>query len=284
MKDISTLVDDIYGVLEGHGGWNTAVAGHFNVAIDNLMDVRLNGDKRTGPGTIRMSNVAQPCARKLWYHVKGTPTTETLAPNTRMKFLYGDIIEEVLLSLAEAAGHKVVGRQDEMLVDGIKGHRDGVIDGMLVDVKSASTYSFKKFKEGKLKEEDPFGYIGQLSGYLLSSQDDPKVTNKKEAAFLVMDKQNGHVHLDVYNLEKEMEDIKKTIAYRKSMVEVSTPPSRGFSDEPFQKGGNRKLAVACSYCEHKNTCWPDLRTFVYSTGPVFLTKVVTPPKVYEVPK
>ena len=171
-----------------------------------------------------------------------------------------------------------------MEVEGIKGHRDGVIDGMLVDVKSASTYSFKKFKENKLKEDDPFGYIGQLSGYLASSQDDPLVTNKKEAAFLVMDKQNGHVHLDVYNLEKEMEELKTTILQRKAHALASTPPPRGFNDIPHNKSGNRKLAPACSYCEHKHTCWPGVRTFVYSSGPVFLTKVVDTPKVHEVKK
>lgn len=284
MKDISTLVEDIYGVLEGHGGWDAAVADHFNVAVDKLMDVRLNGTPRTGPGTLRMSNIAQPCGRKLWYHVHDEPTDETLAPSTRMKFLYGDIIEEVLLSLAEAAGHEVTGRQDEMRVEGIKGHRDGVIDGMLIDVKSASTYSFKKFKENKLKEDDPFGYIGQISGYLLSSQDDPLVTNKTEAGFLVMDKQNGHVHLDVYNLEKEMEEIKTTILVRKAESLASTPPERAFKDVPFQKSGNRKLPPACSYCPYKQSCWPGVRTFIYSNGPVFLTKVEEEPRVHEVKK
>lgn len=282
MPKIETLVDDMYGVLEGAGGWDSAVNDHFGSAMKNLMDVRLNTTRPTGPGTIRMSNVGQPCSRKLYYHVHAT-TGEPLPANARMKFLYGDIIEEVLLSLAEAAGHSVTGRQDVMYVDEIKGHRDGVIDGMLVDVKSASSYGYKKFKENGLKGDDPFGYIPQLTGYLLASQDDPLVTNKKEAAFLVVDKQHGHICLDVYNLEEEMKKFPDLILDRKTVVEGSMPPTRPFSPVPQSKTSpNKKLDVACSYCEFKKTCWPGLRTFVYSTGPVFLTDVKSVPKVPEV--
>ena len=42
---------------------------------------------------------------------------------------------------------------------------DCKIDGEVVDVKSASAMSFKKFKNGTLYEDDPFGYIAQLAGY-----------------------------------------------------------------------------------------------------------------------
>lgn len=282
MADIDTLIDDIHSVLDGKGGWDGAVAEHFNKAVDTLMDVRLNPEPRSGGGTIRMSNVGQPCARKLWYHVQGT-TGEPLRSEARLKFLYGDIIEEVLLSLAEAAGHEVTGRQDRMEIDGIVGHRDGVIDGMLVDVKSASTFGFKKFKENGLKEDDPFGYIGQLAAYLYAAQDDPLVTEKNKAAFLVMDKQHGNLCLDVYDLTDEMDNIRDLIAARKAMVEEDTPPARPYAPVPqSQTSPNKKLPVACSYCEYKKSCWPSVRTFVYSTGPVFLTTVKKVPNVPEV--
>lgn len=282
MADINTLVKDIHGVLEGHGGWDAAVANHFNVAVDTLMDIRLNPDATTGrKGTLRMSNIGQPCARKLWYHVNNVGG-EPLPASARLKFLYGDIIEEVVLSLAEAAGHDVQGRQDRMEIDGIIGHRDGVIDGMLVDVKSASTYGFKKFKENGLRGEDPFGYMAQLACYLLASQDDPLVTNKTEAAFLVMDKQHGHLVLDKYDLTAEMADIKSKISVRKALVDDPMPPARQYRDTAFQKSGNRSLGIECSYCEFKHTCWPGVRTFMYSRGPVFLTKVVDEPRVGEI--
>jgi hypothetical protein len=43
------------------------------------------------------------------------------------------------------------------------GHQDAIIDGVLVDCKSASGVGFDKFKYNKLAEDDPFGYVAQLS-------------------------------------------------------------------------------------------------------------------------
>ena len=57
---------------------------------------------------------------------------------------------------------------------------------------------------------------------------------------------------------------------------------RHYKDQEFDKSGNRKLCMNCSYCSFKKTCWPNLRTFIYSHGPVFLTHVERPPKVEEV--
>ena len=60
--------------------------------------------------------------------------------------MFGDILEELLLFLAKEAGHTVTGQQDTLSISGVNGHRDAIIDGRLVDVKSASSYSFRKFK------------------------------------------------------------------------------------------------------------------------------------------
>ena len=49
----------------------------------------------------------------------------------------------------------------KITVNGVDGHIDCVIDGELVDIKSALlTYGLKKFKDGSVaKGQDPFGYI-----------------------------------------------------------------------------------------------------------------------------
>ena len=73
-----------------------------------------------------------------------------------------------------------------LCLEGIKGSMDCKIDGILCDVKSTSTYGFKKFKENRLEYDDPFGYIDQLSGY-------GQAEGADEAMFLAMDKQNGHL-------------------------------------------------------------------------------------------
>ena len=96
----------------------------------------------------------------------------------------------------------------------IVGHMDGRIDGTLMDVKSTSSYSFKKFKDGTLVDNDAFGYIDQLKAYA-KSQGDTKI------AWLAMDKQNGHLTWLEYDLEntdhpKLKEDIEeKIIALKK---------------------------------------------------------------------
>ena len=198
MKTIDTLVQDIYEVVETKGGWDEVINEHFKEAVGGTMMARLTPpeEERKG-GTLRMSNIGQPCSRKLWYHCNNDEEGETLQPSTHLKFLFGDLLEDLLLSLAVAAGHTVEGHQDTMESAGIKGHRDAVIDGVTVDVKSASTYSFKKFKEGKLREDDAFGYIQQLSSYVYAAKDDPLVADKKHGAFLVIDKQHGHICLEI---------------------------------------------------------------------------------------
>ena len=285
MKKIDTLVTDIYDVIDGKGGWHADVSARFARNMNSTMVQRLSVDEPTkGKGTIRMSNVGQPCARKLWFHVNTNNIGQPLPPAVKMKFLYGDIIEETLLSLAQAAGHKVTGQQDELYVGPIKGHRDAVIDGMLVDVKSASTFSYRKFKENAIRSEDPFGYLPQLTGYLYASQSDPLVTEKNKAAFLVMDKQHGHICLDVYDLSKEMENMDELVQRRIEQMAQDKAPPRHYKDKPQSKTSpNRMLDVACSYCDHKYNCWPGLKGYAYSgRPPVFLTEVKKKPNVPEI--
>ena len=159
----------------------------------------------------------------------------------------------------------------------------GVIDGMLIDVKSASPYGFTKFASHKLREDDAFGYIAQLTAYLLSSQDDPLVTNKTHAAFLVVNKVSGEITLDVYDLREDMKQMVKLIEERKRMVNSSTPPPREYDEIPEGKSGNMNIQMPCGYCEFKDHCWKGLRTFVYYGGkPKFFTKVKREPKVPEI--
>lgn len=286
MKTIHTLVQDIEDVVSGKGGWDATISAFFANRVMDTVNRRYVEEKSSKSGGLRMSSLGTPCSRKLWYNATGKGEVLPLPASSMLKFLYGDLLEDLLISLALAAGHNVEGCQDVMYIDGIKGHRDCVIDGVTVDVKSASTYSFRKFKENGLREEDPFGYLEQLSSYVYAAKDDPLVKDKKHGAFLVIDKQHGHLCLDMYDLSSLIDNKKEKVASLKEMVASSTPPARAYSDEPEGKSGNRKLGVACSYCDYKVECWPGVRTFMYSgpTGPkpVFLTKVNKEPRVLEV--
>lgn len=281
MSTIHTLVDDINEVIKGSGGWTNVINEHFKEDIGTITSRRLSTPRETREPTLRMSNIGTPCTRKLWYSLHKPHVGEELRPATLLKFMYGDMIESLILSLAEAAGHRVEGKQTVLDCYGIKGSRDAVIDGVTIDVKSASTRAMDKFRSNGLRTDDPFGYLRQLTGYVHGGKDDPLVKDKTGGAFLAVDKQHGHIVLDYYDLTEELSNIGEHINGLRVMASSSKLPERSFEDESDGKSGNRKLGINCSYCEYKKECWPTLRTFLYSRGPTFLVDVVVTPKVPE---
>lgn len=283
MKTIDTLVQDIEETILGYNGWNKAVGDFMGHNISRMAEQRFSKPQEPR-GYLSLSALGTQCERKLWYKINKTDQGETLPPAALLKFFYGDMIEELVLTIASVSGHHVTGMQDRMDVHGIKGHRDAVIDGMTIDVKSASPYAFKKFKDGNLRNDDPFGYISQLSSYVYAAKDDPKVTNKTQGGFLVVDKVNGHVCLDIYDFSEELDSKEQEVSNLKDMVASEQPPERAFEPVPQSSKnpkGNKKLPMACSYCDFKKECFPEVRKFVYSNGPVFLTDIVSKPMVPE---
>jgi hypothetical protein len=277
LKHIDTLVSDIYKVLETQNEITEEDINYLSTMLASKLSGRLGEDKSRTP-TLRMSNVGTPCKRKLWYHVNASGEGEKLPGHTLLKFMYGEILECLILWLAKKAGHTVEGEQTEVNVAGIKGHRDAIIDGRLIDVKSATTASMRKFRENKLRSDDPFGYIDQLEGYFHASDD---VEDKDWISFLAVDKQLGNIVLDTYSVDTTKDQFEKKLTDLQETVKQEEPPKRGFKDIAEGASGNRKLCVNCSYCEHKHHCWSGLRRFLYSSGPTFLTKVVKEPKVME---
>lgn len=280
MANIETLVDDIYNLFSNPDlVVSDAEAEAFGSQMAQMIKTRLVGENKKP--TLRMSNIGEDCTRKLWYMLNQPENNEKLPPEARIKFLFGDILEILLLFLAKKAGHTVEGEQDEVTLHGVVGHRDAVIDGVLVDVKSASTYSFRKFQEGLTPQNDPFGYITQLGLYLEAGQEDPIIKEKNKAYWLVIDKTLGKITLSKMDRSKST-DWKFLVEQRTKEANQSTLPLRAYPQEPEGKSGNMALGVKCSYCPAKFQCWPNVRTFLYSTGPKFLTKVVNEPKVPEV--
>lgn len=285
MADINTLVDDIYHVLDQD---NDHIASEENLAAlgGTVVEVMRDFLRVRDPskiGKLRFSGIGkQP--RQLWYDAHEDPANaEDMQPEAMMKFLYGHLIEAVLLFLAKEAGHDVSDEQAEVEVDGVKGHMDAVIDGHVVDVKSASPFGFKKFAAGELEpKDDAFGYIRQLSGYAS--------VRGLPAAFLAADKVAGKLALSpLSKYAIAAHDPAPRIKYLKEVLADPAPPPRCYPEEEDGKSGNMKLGMGCSYCKHKHTCWADanegkgLRLFAYSTGPRWLTQVKRVPDVYEVP-
>jgi len=276
MAEIKTLVDDIYSLFDPNHGHepNEENLNEFAENLKDLLRTRL-AKREVLNNPLRFSSLGRP-DRQLWYMAKGYPQ-EDISAKTYFKFLYGDVIEQLLLFLAKESGHSVEQAQAELEVDGVKGHIDAVIDGVLVDVKSASPFGYKKFVTQTVTQDDPFGYTQQLAGYA------QVVTPGQAPAWLAMDKVSGAICVSPLS-QSIVKDypVDERISHLKEVIAEEEPPERCYSDEEDGKSGNRKLATPCGYCAFKHSCWPGLRTFAYSNGPRYLTRVVKQPDVPEV--
>ena len=284
MKNIYTLVQDIYKLMMYKRVPQDVdaeqVIEEFGENVKKLMRKEFVNKDYTRSG-LRLSASGKGF-RYLWNTINRVPK-ERILPHTLVKFMYGHLIEEMLLCFVKLSGHKVEGEQKVCEVAGVKGHMDCRIDGTLVDVKSTSTYGFKKFKDGSLAMDDPFGYVAQLKAYA-NSEGDTKI------AWLAMDKQNGYLEVLQYDLEDNQAPVHKYMDYDieermetiKKVVEQEEAPEHCYELIPDGASGNMKLSMGCSYCQFKQACWPNLRAFKYSTGPRFLGVVKNEPKVPEI--
>lgn len=273
MTTLSSLVEDIYRVAQGNQKIDDSLYEELSRDITDTIRARLSApsSKRTH---LSLSSIGKPL-RRLWYDLK-TDDIEPEPPYARLKFLYGDIIESIVLWLAKVSGHTVTDRQKEVVHHGVVGHIDSIIDGEIVDAKSASPKSYMKFSKAMLPEDDPFGYLAQLQAY------DEECGNGNPG-FLAMNKVTGEICL--YQPDKifDMPDTEKLIRDCRDALEKDVPPTtKCYEDVPDGKGGNMKLATGCCYCPHKHKCWKGLRAFKYADGIRYLTKVVNEPRVEEI--
>lgn len=254
-------------------GWFTPeIAKDLGYEISTRLQVQLGATEARTPA-LRLSGMGSKCPRALWASVHAPGEAEALPPWAEIKFSFGHTIEALAIALAKAAGHEVTGEQDELELAGIKGHRDCVIDGCVVDVKSAASRSFIKFKDGSLRHSDTFGYLEQLDGYLLASALDPLVRVKDRAYLLAIDKQLGHMCLYEHHLREA--HIKARAEEYKRIVALDHPPSCecGVVADGEGDNCNYKLDLRASYNAYKYFCFPNLRTFLYAGEIRYLTQV-----------
>lgn len=277
MKSLDTLVADIERLFtEGHDV-SPENAERLGKAIADTITRRLREPKEPPrPFKLSLSQIGKR-DKQMWFESRANPADrEKLSAAARTKFLFGDILEHLLIFLVREAGHTVTDEQAVVEINGIQGHMDCKIDGEVVDTKSASSRSFTKFQTGALRRDDPFGYMWQLTSYAQGS-------HTPKAAFLAIDKTLGHICLmRVPKEEIELYDVPGRIDELKAMLAKDEPPEYCCDSVPEGKSGNMRLAAPCTYNPYKHLCHPGLRVFLYSTGPKFLTKVVREPRAAEI--
>ncbi len=282
-KTLDTLVQDIYDKLdtltEGKSlNVSEETADAFGEAMKKAL-LHWSAEHPVDKPTLRMSNVGKP-NRQLWYDMKSENKKNNFTAPVQLRFLYGHILEEVVLFLARLAGHEVTDEQKEIKVSGIKGHMDCKIDGEVIDIKTASGFAFKKFKDGTLPDDDPFGYMAQIAGY-------EEAEGTQHGGFLTLNKESGELAL-FRPQELDKPNIKQRIKTLKAQIKKDTPPELCYNPVPDGKSGNMKIARGCTWCRHKFVCHSDandgegLRVFKYSKKLEYLTNVVKLPRVREV--
>ena len=266
-KKLENIVPDIYKALTPLAkGKGLDLSDEMIEEFGEDMKEALRGWAKKQPKTkdsLRMSNVGKP-ARQLWYNKHSKIKQKDLQSTLLIKFLYGHILEALVVFLVKLSGHKITDQQKEVNISGIKGHMDCKIDGEVVDIKSASGFSFNKFKNGTLPENDSFGYLAQLAGY-----------ETGELWFFRPD-------------ELDKPDIKSKIKGLKATLKKPEPPELCYQPIADGTGGNFKLPRECTWCPHKLECHSEsnngqgLRIFDYARGPVFFTDIVNEPRVQEI--
>jgi hypothetical protein len=283
-KPLNTIVPDIYGLLENlsNGEPLPITEEALDATMASMKEAILHWATprpRDTDFTVRMSNVGKP-SRQMWFEKRDPNGRGSVDGATQIKFLYGHVLEEIVLMLVRMAQHNVTDEQKEVTVNGIVGHMDCKINGQVVDVKSASKFAFNKFVKGTLADDDPFGYLGQLAGY-------EKAEGTDKGGFLVINKESGELCMYVPDdLDKPNIDTK--IHTLLNELKLDTPPELCYTPTPDGKKGNMQLPKGCTWCKYKYECHKDandgagLRTFKYSTGYKYLTHVEAEPKVDEI--
>ena len=283
-KSLDKLVSDIYAKIDvlndgKHIQISDKTIEDFGTSMANIIRQWARPAERDNSFYLRMSNIGRP-TRQLWFEKQKEEENRRLQPSLYIKFLYGHLLEELLLLLVKAADYNVTDEQKEIEVEGIKGHMDCKINGRVVDIKSASGFSFNKFKKGLLNDDDPFGYIAQLTGY-------EEAENTEDGGFLVINKETGELcfhqpeDLDKPNIRQHIKNIKQAL-------EFATPPYFCYAPLAEGKKGNYRIAKNCMYCPFKKECFKEsnngkgLRAFRYAKGLTYFTTIKVKPLVEEV--
>ena len=222
-------------------------------------------DKRESEFRIRMSNIGRPLCQLQMEKKYATDSTVGYADNynTKLRNLYGDIIEAVVVMLLRVVKVNIQGVQGKVKLKtkyfDIKGTYDIIIDDKVYDIKSASSFSFRnKFGQGfqSIANDDVFGYLPQ--GYLYAQS-----LKKNFGGWIVINKETGEMLIT----EPPQED---STFKREALKRANTNIKALMKDEPFERQfelknekfgrnetGNKVLGTVCSYCQYKHKCWGD---------------------------
>lgn len=206
------------------------------------------GNKEETERTLRLSSIGQ-CLRKQAYNVLGYEINgKEIDPRAKMVFFQGDMAELAIIQLALLAGCKITrcGKdQVEVIIDGVPGHPDGILEtpleNYLVEVKSMSSYGFAEFEAGGIDE----AYLYQINGYMYP-------LGLKKCIVVALNKDAGVMCERIIEANDDIQTQIMSNIKRLKWVRKENLPEQKF--KPNEKG---ILPWQCCYCAHWKTCRPN---------------------------
>lgn len=267
-KDIMELLSSPHEVNEDNLEW-------FLEDLKECFKDYFKHEHKGDGNHLRLSGYGNP-PRKLWYTLNRDWEPK---PQTRIKFLFGHIIESLVLFLVKESGHEVTHEQHKADFKGIKGSMDCIIDGVVYDVKGLSSFGAAKFKSGKIlnKGMDSFNYLPQIGGYFESAKAEG-ITKSNEMGFLVLDKITGNITNFIMD-DMEVPNVHKIADKAIEVAALEEPPEEKCYELKVHDNGNKELSTNCGYCPFKDECWADanggkgLRKFKYANGVKYLVHI-----------
>jgi len=248
--------------------------------VDNISN-RFS-EKRSNKFRLRMSNLGKPICQ-LQNEKLGTKRNYVNEYQRMYTFMAGNTGEQWLLMVMRSAGVNIeaVAIKTELEVGSelIKGEADVIIDGKVWDIKTMSHKGYMKYVNwGGFKDvesDDPFGYITQ--GFLYG-----KALGLPFGGWIIVSKSTGDIAISEVPLDYQEYEVKSLVeaewAVGTIADTISTDQIVKFKpeEEVFKKKktGNTKLCKTCSYCDYKETCWPDR-----ITAPAAFSEAKSPPMV-----
>lgn len=148
-----------------------------------------------------MSQIGEPCARKLWLSFRGYSELP-LEGRAAMIFDLGSRVEDAVIHWIRTAGYKVEGQQADFSAHNglFRGHCDGIIHGVthrphILEIKSANAKKFKAFRENGVKAVSPT-YYAQVQCYMGYS-------GLERALWVVMNKDTCELYTERCYFNKE---------------------------------------------------------------------------------
>lgn len=217
--------------------------------------------------TIPASQLAEECARKLFYDFRWTTPHEHIPGRTLRIFETGNIEEERWIENLRRIGCEVVDRQEDgrqIRVDLCGGHVGGYLDSEILglpeapktwhvgEIKSHNLKSFTALKKDGVEKSKPLHY-GQMQIYM-------HARGRDRAVYLAVCKDNDELYAE--RIHYDAAYCLRLLARAERIIHANDPPARQSENPEF---------FSCKWCKHHGIChedaWPrsNCRTCLYSS-------------------